>query len=59
MPVFEDFAKEPIEFENSPSDKIDSNKNRILQGTFHKDPLRWKKALAHHELVVPVNLVEV
>ena len=57
--VFEEFASEPIEFENSPSDKLDSNDNRILQGTFQKDPSKWKKALAHHELVVPVYLVEV
>ena len=57
--VFEEFASEPVEFESSPTDKFDSKNNRILQGTFQKDPLRWKKALAHHDLVLPVYLVEV
>ena len=48
-----------VEFEDTRQDKFDIRNGKILGGTFQKDFEQSKIALAHHDLVVPVYLIEV
>ena len=46
-------------FKDSPQDTLDSQGNKIKEGTFKYDKLDEKIAVAHHDLVAPAYLIEV
>ena len=56
--IFDALTRKPASFEDSATNKHDSNNLKILQGTFQRGYENEKIALAHHDLVVPTYLIE-
>ena len=57
-PFVKMFRKQ-VSFEDSPLDKLDRHGNKVLKGTFNANNKEEKVIVAHHDLVIPVYLIEI